>query len=119
MVAVVVIRAHERAQRREHLAADAQRLHALGIAVRQAVERARAVIEHAHLDAGAHPLLQDLQDAAPDVALLDDEIFKENEVLGRLQRLDERADLVLPHGVVGDSSVFIHGVVAGAQRVLG
>ena len=119
VVAVVVIRAHERAQRREHLAADAQRLHALGVTVRQAVERARAVIEHAHLDAGAHPLLQDLQDAAPDVALLDDEIFKENEVLGRLQRLDERADLVLPHGVVGDGSIFIHGVVAGAQRVLG
>ena len=119
VVAVVVIRAHERAQRREHLAADAERLHALGVAVGQAVERARAVIEYAHLDAGAHPLLQDLQDAAPDVALLDDEIFKENEVLGRLQRLDERADLVLPHGVVGDGSVFIHGVVAGAQRVLG
>ena len=119
MVAVVVIRAHERAQRREHLAADAERLHALGIAVRQAVERARAVIEHAHLDAGAHLFLQDFQDAAPDVALLDDEILEEDEVLGRLQRLDERADLVLPHGVVGHGGVFVHGVVAGAQRVLG
>ena len=40
-------------------------------------------------------------------------------MLGRLQRLDERADLVLPHGVVGHGGVFIHGVVAGAQRVLG
>ena len=119
MVAVVIIGADKRAQRREHLAADAERLHALGVAVGQAVERARAVIEHAHLDAGAHLFLKDLEDAAPDVALLDDEVFQKNEPLGRLQRVEQRADLILPHGVVGDGGVFIHRIVAGAQRVLG
>ncbi len=40
-------------------------------------------------------------------------------MLGRLQRVEQRADLILPHGVVGNGSVFIHGVVTGAQRVLG
>ena len=119
VVAVIIIGADKRAQRREHLAADAERLHALGIAVGQAVERARAVIEHAHLDAGAHLFLKDLEDAAPDVALLDDEVFQKNEPLGRLQRVEQRADLILPHGIVGDGGVFIHGIVAGAQRVLG
>ena len=119
MVAVIIIGADKRAQRREHLAADAERLHALGIAVGQAVERARAVIEHAHLDAGAHLFLQDLEDAPPDVTLLDDEVFEEDKVLGRLQRVEQGADLILPHGVVGNGSVFIHGIVTGAQRVLG
>ena len=119
MVAVIIVGADKRAQRREHLAADAQRLHAPGIAVRQTVERARAVIEHAHLNAGAHLFLQDLEDAPPDVALLDDEVFEEDKVLGRLQRVEQRADLILPHGVVGNGGVFIHGIVTGAQRVLG
>ena len=81
VVAVVVMRGKNRANRRKHLALHALRLKLLRIPIRQIKHRTGSVIHHPYLNTCLHLPFQNLQNFLPHIAFLQDEIFHKNELL--------------------------------------
>ena len=115
VVAVVVVRGDERAQRREHLAGNAELFELFGVGIGQQRDRAGAVVQHAHLDARVDLFLENFKDAAPHVALPDDEILEEDEVLGLLELVAHDRERIVAEGEVLRLCVLIAGEAAGIQ----
>ena len=119
MVPVVIVGGDERSHRGEHLAPDAQLFQPLGIVVGQGGELAGAVVHHPHLHAGGGFPGQDLQHPAPHEALVHDEIFQEDEVLGGFQLPQHLLELVLAQGEIGHVGAAEDGVAAALADVPG
>ena len=119
VVAVVVEGGDEGPQGREHLAADAESLHLLRIAVGDSGKSAHAVVHHAHLHPLAHLLLQHLQDPAPHLTVVDDEVLEENEMLRAEDGLQQRGEFLLAAGVILGGGVVIDRAADGALSVGG
>ena len=79
VVPVVIVGGDEGFQGGEDLAPDAQQLHLLGVIPGQQGEFAGPVVHQPHIHSGGSLALEDLQDVVPHVALIQDEIFQENE----------------------------------------
>ena len=109
------MRGDERAQRREHLAGNAELFELFGIGIGQQRDRAGAVVQHAHLDARVDLFLENFKDAAPHVALPDDEILEEDEVLGLLELVAHDLERIVAEGEVLRLCVLIAGEAAGIQ----
>ena len=118
VVAVVIVGRNEGRKGREHLAFYSEGVEALRVVVGEVYELVGSVVHHPNVD----PLLrlagENFQDPSPHFALVDDEIFGENEVLSLFELLEHLLEHILAHGVVGDVRVFVNGETAAPFDIL-
>lgn len=119
VVAVVVVGGDQGAQRGVHAAADAKLFQLPGVLVGQLVEGAGAVVENADLYALLGLLLQDLEDAAPHVALVDDKVLHKDEAFGAFQLCQHGFESFFTDGVIVRAGVLPGGKVSRPLQVGG
>ena len=115
VVAVIVMRGDEGTQRREHLAGDAELLQLLRIAVGQQRHSTGAVVHEADLHALLDLLSEDLEDAAPHVALAHDEVLKENKVLRALELFEHHGKSIVAERKIFRLRIPVAGKAAALQ----
>ena len=117
VVAVIVVCGDKGRDGREHLRPDAQLAEASGIVVGQSRHLAHAVVHHAHIHACLCLALQHVENAAPHIALLDDEVLHIDEPLRLFQLLQHGGELVLAQREVADLCADADGEAAAAAAV--
>ena len=117
VVAVIVVRGDERHDRRELLCLDAVLLQAIAVVRGKLRHLAHAVVHDAHVHALGGLFDENVENAPPHIALLDDEIFEEDEGLRLAQSLQHCLKFLLAGGEVGHVRVVIDREAAAAVEV--
>ncbi len=119
VVTVVVVGGNDGGDGAEHLAADAQGLHFLRVALRQGGELTGAVIQQPDIHTLLHFSLQNLQDLAPHKAFPENKVLQIDGMLRFFQLYEHLRPFVFSLGEIGDLGIGVDREAAAGANVAG